>query len=73
MRARPCIERLAFIAGHLRRGRPINANSVVKRFEVSRKTAARDIEFLRDRLRYDLEWVPSNCTYRLLRAPEAIL
>ncbi|MBN8247764.1 MAG: HTH domain-containing protein [Verrucomicrobia bacterium] len=73
MKARPSIERLAFIARRLRRGSAINANSVVKRFEVSRKTAARDIEFLRDRLRYELEWVPSQRTYRLLRAPEAIL
>ncbi|MBN8246224.1 MAG: hypothetical protein J0L84_02130 [Verrucomicrobia bacterium] len=73
MKARPPLERLAFIARRLRAGKGVNATIVAARFEVSSKTAARDITFLGDRLRYDFAWDNRRNTYRLLSAPAPVL
>ena len=50
------IERFAWIAEKLRLGRFFKTGDVARQFEVSYKTAWRDIEFMRDRLGYEIEF-----------------
>jgi predicted DNA-binding transcriptional regulator YafY len=70
---RPFVERIHWIAGQLRSGRHINCSAIARRFEISTKTAMRDIDFLRDRLRYDIDYDEYDRTFTLLRAPEPVL
>ena len=55
-RKRPPLERMKRIFAKLQDGKFPNCSKIAKEFEVSAKTALRDIEFMRDRLRYDLVW-----------------
>ena len=68
---RPFLERIHWIAGELRRG--LNCSTIARRFEVSTKTAQRDLEFLRDRLNYDIAYDSYARTFTLIKAPPAIL
>ncbi|QYM80251.1 hypothetical protein K0B96_06455 [Horticoccus luteus] len=70
---RPAIERMMHIADLLRRGVLFNSTRLTQRFEVARKTVVRDMEFMRDRLRYDFEFDRSANTYRLRNAPPPTL
>lgn len=70
---RTVIERLWWIGERLRLGEAINARHVIRRFEVSRKTVVRDVEFLRDRLGWPVEFDQSCSTYRLNGPPPAHL
>jgi hypothetical protein len=67
------IERMAWIAARLRKGQRITATSVSTKFEVSQKTIVRDMDFMRDRLRYDFHFCSSTNTWVLDRAPDPIL
>lgn len=53
---RPPLERMNFIHEQLEAGRMPNCSSLARHFEVSAKTIQRDIEFMRDRLGYPIEW-----------------
>jgi hypothetical protein len=63
--SRFAIQRLAEITELLRCGRPVNCTAIADRFEVSTKTAQRDMEFLRDRLGVPAEYDPQAHTWRL--------
>ncbi len=58
------LERYRWFDGQIRRGRYPNAGDLARHFELCRKTAQRDIEFLRDRLNAPLEYDPARCGYR---------
>ena len=72
-RTRPSIERLVFLARALRLGQLVNTRVMAEKLEVDRKTVTRDLDFLRDRLRYDFDWVQPELSFRLRNAPEAAL
>lgn len=71
--SRPPIERIMHIARLLRAGRPVTCNAVARKFELSPKTIERDIEFMRDRMGYRIEYMEGLHTYKLLQAPIPIL
>jgi predicted DNA-binding transcriptional regulator YafY len=56
--------RIAWIDGQIRAGRHPNATTVAERFEISRRQAARDIEYLRHSLGAPLEFVHGRNGYR---------
>jgi predicted DNA-binding transcriptional regulator YafY len=70
---RPFLERIYWIAERLRSNRPINCTAIARRFEISAKTAQRDMEFLRDRLRYDISYDRQARSFTLTSVPEPIL
>ncbi len=51
--------------GQLQAGVPLKATDVAKRFEVGLRTAYRDVDFLRDRMRAPIVWDPAGRTFRL--------
>jgi proteasome accessory factor B len=53
---RPPLERMNYIHEQLEDDKLPNCSSLAKVFEVSPKTIQRDIEFMRDRLDYPIEW-----------------
>jgi predicted DNA-binding transcriptional regulator YafY len=53
---RPPLERMNFIHEQLEAGKLPNCSSIAKVFEVASKTIQRDIDFMRDRLGYPIEW-----------------
>jgi predicted DNA-binding transcriptional regulator YafY len=53
-------ERFALFDRCVRSGRYPNAAALADRFEISRKTAQRNIDFMRDRLAAPLEYDPSR-------------
>jgi predicted DNA-binding transcriptional regulator YafY len=57
----------------LRRGTPFTAWEVGKRFGVSARAIKRDIEFMRDRMEWVIDYDNSNRVYRLRTAPSAVL
>ncbi|MBL9174137.1 MAG: hypothetical protein JNL10_11425 [Verrucomicrobiales bacterium] len=61
------------LAEHLRSGRRFNTLSFSSDWEVSPKTIRRDIEFMRDRLGYVIEFDFAANSYRLLDAPKPSL
>ena len=70
---RPPIERLRDLAARLRAGKVVNAGVMAKDWEMCPKTMQRDLDFLRDRLGYEVEWNPRDTrgrTWVLTRAPE---
>lgn len=71
LHARAPIERMHRIALHLRDGHVVNCTTFAREFEVARKTVLRDVEFMRDRLGYDVEW--DGISYVLRNAPLPIL
>ena len=56
-------ERFIWFDDRLRAGKHPNATSLAEKFEMSPKTAQRDIEFMRDRLRCPLEYDASEKGY----------
>jgi len=58
--------------GRLRSGRPLKATDVAREFEVSLRTAYRDLDFLRDEWRVPVEFDRDKATY-LLTEPTAAL
>jgi predicted DNA-binding transcriptional regulator YafY len=54
----PQMERVFWFDGQLKRGRYPNAARLAEKFEVSAKTAQRDIALLRDRLQAPIEYAP---------------
>ncbi len=56
--------RLLWIDAQIRAGRHPNASSVAARFEISRRQAARDLEYLRYSLGAPLEYVAAQRGYR---------
>jgi predicted DNA-binding transcriptional regulator YafY len=60
----PILERYLWFDGQIRRGRCPNATELARRFELCRKTAQRDIAFLRDRLDAPLEYDHARRGYR---------
>ena len=55
---RPMIERLAGIMAQIQAGMYPNASTLAAKFEVSRKTVERDLEFLRERLNAPIQYDP---------------
>lgn len=68
-----CIERVRTLALLLRQGRAFTAGEVAERFETSRRTIVRDLEFMRDRLGYEYEFDASRNRYFLRHAPPPII
>ncbi len=60
----PILERYVWFDGQIRKGRYPSAERLAERFELCRKTAQRDIAFLRDRLDAPLEYDPVRRGYR---------
>lgn len=60
----PILERYLWFDGQIRKGRCPNAADLARRFELCRKTAQRDIAFLRDRLDAPLEYDHARRGYR---------
>ena len=58
-------ERIAFIAQVLNDGKPLTAQMLCDKFEVSRATAMRDIEFLRGRINMPIDYDAASRSYRL--------
>lgn len=57
-------ERFLWFDDQVRRGRHPNASGLARKYEISSKTAQRDIEFMRDRLRAPLEYDKGLRGYR---------
>jgi predicted DNA-binding transcriptional regulator YafY len=70
---RTALVRMHCLAGLLRTGGRFTAAGVAVRFEVSRKTIMRDLEFMRDRMGYAYEWNGKLGRYLLKSAPPAVL
>lgn len=66
---RPAIQRMWHIARALRAGRRVTLSDLKNYLEVSGKTIMRDIDFLRDRLFYQIEWDSADRCYRLRNNP----
>ena len=64
---------MVFIARWLRDGQLFTAETVARKFEVNRKTVIRDVEFMRDRLGYAVEFDHALNSWRLVEAPVPVL
>jgi len=64
MAQHPILERYLWFDTQIRKGQYPNAERLAERFELCRKTAQRDIAFLRDRLDAPLEYDPAQHGYR---------
>jgi len=64
MSAKIIYERFLWFHQQVKDGRFPNAPMLASRFEVTAKTAQRDIDFMRDRLQAPLEYVPARRGYR---------
>lgn len=62
IKSRPPIERMAYIARLLRDKADFTSPTVAAHFEMERKAIDRDIEFMRDRLGFTIEY--RGGTYR---------
>ncbi len=60
-------ERIFYILNTLRRDNRLRAEETAHRFEVSVRTVKRDLEYIRDRLEYDLLWSAAERHYYLSR------
>ena len=57
-----------------RRSAPVNSHVLGEELAVAPRTVLRDIEFMRDRLGYEIEWTPcAPFTFRLIKMPKPIL
>lgn len=57
-----------------RRRAPVNSLVIGDELGVAPKTVLRDIEFMRDRLGYEIEWTPcAPFTFQLIKMPKPIL
>ncbi|MBS3906439.1 MAG: HTH domain-containing protein [Syntrophaceae bacterium] len=63
MGAKNIYERFVWFDNQVRAGRYPNATSLAEKFEISTKTAQRDIDFMRDRLRCPLDYDSSQRGY----------
>ena len=61
--SRPPIERMAYIGKLIRDGKTFTKRQVMERFEVGDKAVQRDIDFMRDRLWYEIQWDRSKRHY----------
>lgn len=61
--SRPSIERLFYIHFAIQSGQMPNATTLAKKLECSAKTVQRDIEFMRDRLRFPIEYDETKWGY----------
>lgn len=57
----------------LRAGKKFTASEIAGRFEVDPKTIRRDLDFMRDRLGWSVEYDHTRATWDLVAAPEAAL
>jgi predicted DNA-binding transcriptional regulator YafY len=71
--SRPPLERFVFIARLIRDKGAFRSSDVIEGLEVTRKTVARDIDFMRDRLGYEIEWMPCDRCYKGRMPEERIL
>lgn len=62
---RPPLRRLFWTLGQLRGGRPLKATDLAREFQVTVRTAYRDLDFLRDQLSTPVEYDRPNSTWRL--------
>ena len=67
----PQFERFIWFDGRLRQKRFPNASHLAEQFEISHKTAQRDINRLRDRLRAPIDYDPSHRGYYYTAPHEA--
>jgi len=67
--SRPPLERMQVIIGLMRRGNYPNATGLARLLETSKKSIHRDIEFLRDRLFFDIRYDGSRFGYFLAQGP----
>lgn len=58
------VERIYLIDIWLQDGRPFTCEDVAKAFEITRRSAQREIEYMRDRLRCPIEYDRKAGTYR---------
>src|SRR5690349_5772136 len=63
--SRSPLYRMAVIIAFARQEYLLNASDLARLLEVSTKTVHRDIEFLRDQMGLDFEYVPDRFGYRL--------
>lgn len=54
---------MAYIGNLIRAGKTFTKRQVMNRFEIGAKAVERDIEFMRDRLAYEIEWHRSKRHY----------
>lgn len=64
MSSKVIFERFLWFHHQVRKDRHPNASALAEQFEISAKTAQRDIEFMRDRLLAPLVYVPARRGYR---------
>lgn len=57
MKSRPPIQRMMIISRKLGRGERFNLRTLSQQLEVSQKALQRDIDFMRDRLGYEMVYV----------------
>jgi predicted DNA-binding transcriptional regulator YafY len=63
---------IGMISNYRARGKKITCTDLKHEFEVDRATINRDIEFIRDELKVDLEWDQQEATYNLSNGQEYI-
>src|SRR5262245_27742191 len=63
--SRPPLARIARIHEQLQHGRTVNCSTLAASLEISVKTAQRDLEFMRDQLKYPIEYDRANHRYHL--------
>lgn len=66
------LERILHLLTRLKENRPTTANLLAAKWEISRSTAMRDIQYMRDRLGVPLAWDPALGTYRLTEPYDAV-
>lgn len=69
---RPAIERMLRIHQELKRGLYPNCSTLARQMEVSTKTIARDMDFIRDRMLMPVEYHPSKHGYYYTREVESL-
>lgn len=69
----PIIERLKAIREALLSGEPFTATTIARDLQCSTKTIQRDIDFLRDRCGYVIEFDCQHCTWTGRAPAEPIL
>jgi len=66
------LERILHLLTRLKENRPTTAGMLAATWEISRSTAMRDIQYMRDRLGVPMEWVASKGTYVLTGPYDAL-
>ena len=67
------LSRLYRLAGALRRGETVTAPRLARQFECAPRSALRDIEILRDEMRWNIQYNHQKNTWQLISAPEPVL